>query len=114
MATVVGTFPKPVRLVDGVFRVGDSRVSLNTVVYAFNRGEDVAEIREQYPSLSLAQIHAAIAFYLHNKEKVDAYMLDHEKRREASWREHEKEFPTSNLRELLLARKNGEDPNWPK
>lgn len=114
MATVVGTLPKPVRLVEGVFKVGDSRVSLDTIVYAFNDGRDAAEIQRQYDALSLAQVHAAIAYYLHNKAKVDAYMSEHERKRENFWREHEAEYPPKINREMLLARKNGEDPNWPK
>ena len=114
MASIVGTIPKPIRVEDGVFKVGDSRVSLDSVVYAFNRGDDAAEIQFQYDSLSLAQVHAAIAYYLHNKAKVDAYIAKHERRREKFWREHETEFPPKLTREILLARKNGEDPNWPK
>jgi uncharacterized protein (DUF433 family) len=114
MASIVGTIPKPVRLLEGVFKVGDSRVSLDSVVYAFNEGNDAAEIQRQYDSLSLAQVHAAIAYYLHNKEKVDAYIIDHENKREKFWREHEAQFPPKITREILLARKNGEDQNWPK
>ena len=74
MASIVGTIPKPVRVVEGVFKVGDSRVSLDSVVYAFNDGNDAAEIQRQYDSLSLAQVHAAIAYYLHNKAAIDAYL----------------------------------------
>ncbi len=114
MASIVGTIPKPVRLVEGVFKVGDSRVSLDSVVYSFNDGNGAAEIQHQYDSLSLAQVHAAIAYYLHNKEKVDAYIVAHEKEREKFWREHEAEIPPKITREMLLARKNGEDPNWPR
>ncbi len=114
MASIVGTIPKPVRVEDGVFKVGDSRISLDSVVYAFNRGDDAVEIQYQYDSLSLAQVHAAIAYYLHNKAKVDTYIVKHEKNREKFWREHEAKNPPKITREILLARKNGEDPNWPR
>ena len=114
MALIVGIIPKPVRVVEGVFKVGDSRVSLDSVVYAFNDGNDAAEIQRQYDSLSLAHVHAAIAYYLHNKAAIDAYLGKREIEREQQWREHEAQFPPKITRAMLLKRKNGEDPNWEK
>jgi hypothetical protein len=32
------------------------------------------EIQRNFDTLSLAEIHAAIAYYLHNKEAVDRYI----------------------------------------
>jgi len=113
MASIVGTIPKPVRMVEGTLRVGDSRVSLDTVVYHFNNGLDAAEIQRDYDSMSLAQVHAAIAYYLHNKAQVDAYLAEQEIRQEQIRKRIERDFPLKLTREMLLARKNGEDPNWP-
>jgi uncharacterized protein (DUF433 family) len=62
----------------GVLRVGNTRVSLDSVVYGFNRGEDAAEIQRNFDALSLAEVHAAIAYYLHNKAEVEQY-LDEQK-----------------------------------
>lgn len=108
MATTVGTIPKPVRKdSSGVLRVGDTRVSLDSVVCAFNRGEDAAEIQQAYDSLSLAQVHSAIAYYLHNKNKVDAYLAKRETQREKDWREHEAQFPPQLTRKTLLSKRNG-------
>ncbi len=113
MASIVGTISNAVRLDESVLKVADSRVSLDSVVYAFNNGSDAAEIQHDYPSLSLAQVHSAIGYYLHNKEEVNAYITKREAETEAWWREHEAEFPPKLTREMLLARKNGSDPNWP-
>ncbi len=114
MASLVGTIPKPVRDVEGVLRVGDTRVTLDTVVYHFNNGETAAEIQHQYDSMSLAQVHAAIAYYLHHKAKVDAYLrqneIDYEKKRA----QNKIDFPHGLTRQTLLARKNGTDPDWNK
>lgn len=106
MSTLVGTIPKPVRLVEGgTLRVGNSRVSLDSVIYAFNRGEDPAEIQKSFDTLTLAEIHGAISYYLHNKAEVDRYLeerrLDFEKRRAD---DHAR--PDHITREMLLARKN--------
>jgi uncharacterized protein (DUF433 family) len=114
MATTVGTIPKPVRLdASGVLRVGKTRVSLDSVVYDFKRGADAAEIQRDFDTLTLAEVHAAIAYYLHNKEKVEAYLAKQQIEWERSRQEHEAAFPPKLTREMLLARKNGEDPNWP-
>ncbi len=31
---------------------------------------------KRFPTLTLEQIHATILYYLHNRESVEAYMLD--------------------------------------
>ncbi|MGQ0542401.1 MAG: DUF433 domain-containing protein [Blastocatellia bacterium] len=114
MATTVGTIPKPVRVVEGVLKVGDTRVSLDTFVYHYNKGADAAEIQDQYDSMSLAQVHAAIAYYLHYKVEVDAYIARHKADREQFWKDHLAKNPPRVTREMLLARKNGTDPDWNK
>ena len=113
MTVSFGTIPKAVRRVTGgTLRVGNSRVSLDSVVYAFNRGEDAAEIQRNFDTLSLADIHTAIAYYLHNKEKVDNYLskraADFEKRRAENHKENR------DLIDKILARKNGKDTDWKK
>lgn len=42
---------------DGAVRVGGSRVTLDTVVSAFDRGHTAEEIQQQYPTLSLADVY---------------------------------------------------------
>lgn len=114
MAVTIGTIPNAVRLEDGVFKVGDTRVSLDTVVYHFNNGADATEIQHNYDSLSLAQVHSAIAYYLHNKARIDEYLTAREHDRERSWQEYEAQHPPKITREVLWQRKNGEDLAWPK
>ncbi len=115
MASIVGTIPKPVRINSaGTLRVGKTCVSLDSVVYAFNRGEDAAEIQRNFDTLSLAEVHAAIAYYLHNKAEVDAYLRQNEIEFEKLRAQNRIDFPNGPTRELLLARKNGTDPDWNK
>jgi uncharacterized protein (DUF433 family) len=113
MASIVGTIPKPVRVdKGGGLKVGNTRVSLDSVVYAFNRGEDAAEIQRNFDTLSLAEVHAAIAYYLHNKAKVDAYLERQESLFEKSRAESNAQEGVRLMREKILARKNGLDPDW--
>src|SRR6187551_1184173 len=70
---------------DGVIRVAGTRVSLETVVYAFDAGSSAEEIVEQYPSLSLSNVYAVISYALDNRQSVDEYV--HWGLSEGSWRE---------------------------
>ena len=60
--------------VGGAYRVAGSRVSLDSVVYAFLRGESPDGIAESYPALNLEQVYGAIAFYLGHRDTIDAYL----------------------------------------
>jgi uncharacterized protein (DUF433 family) len=60
---------------NGGYYVAGTRVSLDSVVYAFLRGETPVEIADSFQALTLQQIHGAIAFYLANREMVDAYLV---------------------------------------
>jgi uncharacterized protein (DUF433 family) len=61
---------------EGGYYVAGSRVSLDSVVYAFLRGESPEGIVESFPSLGLEQVFGAVAFYLANRESTDAYLQD--------------------------------------
>ncbi|MBV9034749.1 MAG: DUF433 domain-containing protein [Acidobacteriaceae bacterium] len=67
------------------YMVGDSRVSLASVVYAWKEGLSPESIQNNFPALSLEQVYGAIAYYLANQTEVDAYLselnLDFERRR---------------------------------
>ncbi len=62
------------RLENGAYRIADTRVSLDSVVYSYRRGNLPETIARQFPTLSLAQIYGAIAFYLSNREEIDEYL----------------------------------------
>ena len=72
---------------NGAFRVGKTKVSLDSVVYAFQQGHSPETIQQQYPSISLEEIYGAITYYLANREEVDQYL----KRQEQLWNELRKE-----------------------
>ena len=65
----------PLRLdSDGVARVGGTRVSLDTVVFAFEEGATAEEIVRQYPALALSDVYSVLAYYLHNRNEVEEYL----------------------------------------
>lgn len=61
---------------DGGYFIKDSRVSLDSVVYGFLRGESPEGIAESFPSLRLDQIFGSLAFYIANREIVDQYLRE--------------------------------------
>jgi uncharacterized protein (DUF433 family) len=73
---------------ESAYRIRGTRVSLDSVVYAFRRGSSPESIQRSFPSLTLEQIYGAITFYLSHQEEIDNYLLDgeaeHEKLRAAS------------------------------
>ncbi len=115
MAVSFGTLPNVVRKVEGgTLRVGNSRVSLDSVVYAFNRGENAYEIQQSFDSLSLADVHAAIAYYLQNKESIDIYLSKRAAEFERKRAESHKDPDHIAFREKLLARRGKPREEWDK
>jgi len=62
----------------GGLRIGNTRVSLDSVVYAYRDGATPEEICQDYRALSLAQVYATIACYLNNRDQVDRYLENSE------------------------------------
>ena len=60
---------------DGAYRVVGTRVSLDSVVYAFRRGASPESIQRSFPLLTLEQIYGAIAYYLARQKEIDDYLL---------------------------------------
>ncbi|HEX9652894.1 MAG TPA: DUF433 domain-containing protein [bacterium] len=90
---------------DGVVRVSDTRVTLDTVVAAFNDGATAEEIVQQYPSLQLADVYAVISHYLRNRSEVEKYLRKRQKQAQEIRKQNEAKFDPSGIRERLLARR---------
>ena len=102
----IRAIPPPLRFdAHGVCRVADTRVTLLTLIDAFQEGATPEEIYQEYPSVGLADVYAVIAFYLGHRDEIDAY-LDTVREREAHVIEEIKlRSPLSEVRRRLLARK---------
>ena len=59
---------------DGGYWVAGSRVSLDSIVYAFLGGQTAESIAQSYPVLTLEQVYGSIAFYLSNRPAIDEYL----------------------------------------
>lgn len=63
----------------GAIRVGGSRVLLELVVRAFQDGATPEAIAQRYPSASLADIYAAVTYYLRHRDDVERYLVERER-----------------------------------
>ncbi|MGA2184413.1 MAG: DUF433 domain-containing protein [Bryobacteraceae bacterium] len=59
---------------EGGYHIADSRVSLESIVCAFLRGDSAEAIAESFPVLTLEQVYGALAFYLAQRGEIDAYL----------------------------------------
>lgn len=69
-----------VEMRNGAYYVAGSRVSLASIIYEYRDGAAAETIRQNFPTLSLEQIHGAIAFYLGHQEEAEAYLRNLEKK----------------------------------
>jgi uncharacterized protein (DUF433 family) len=90
---------------DGVVRVLGTRLSLETVVAAFDEGATAEEIVQRYPSLELGAVYAVIAYVLDNRSEVDAYVAARRSDARALQAKVEAQFPPRGFRQRLLARR---------
>jgi uncharacterized protein (DUF433 family) len=89
----------------GVLRVNGTRVSLDSVILAFNEGATPEEIAQQYTTLNLADVYAVISYYLQNHDEVVEYLQRREAQRAEVKKEVESRFDPQGIRDRLLARK---------
>ena len=54
--------------------VEGTRISLDSIAYAFQQGLSPETIVQSFPLLTLEQVYGAIAFYLANRAGIDAYV----------------------------------------
>ena len=59
---------------DGGYWITGTRVSLDSIVEAFNRGAVPETIRRSFPLLSLEEVYGAITFYLAHEKDIEEYL----------------------------------------
>jgi uncharacterized protein (DUF433 family) len=59
---------------EGGYWIKGTRISLDSIVYAFKRGAAPETIQRSFPLLTLEEIYGAITFYLAHESEIDAYL----------------------------------------
>jgi len=91
---------------DGVYRLSGTRVTLESVLASFHQGATAEEIRQQYPSVPLADVYSVIAFYLNHRSEVDKYMRGVEAAERDAIGQIRDQAASVAFRERLLARRS--------
>ena len=90
---------------EGVYYVPGTRISLDSIVYAFREGCSPESIREDFEGLTLAHVYGAIAYYLDHQGQVEAYL----QQRKEHWAELERQGtpPSPDLQARLERARRG-------
>ena len=95
----------PLRIDEGgAVRVGQSRVSLDLIVEQYENGMTPEEMVRAYDTLQLADVYAAVAYYLRHREAVRSYLTRRQAEAEALRTKLEAERPRITRSELLARR----------
>jgi uncharacterized protein (DUF433 family) len=106
MVLTIEASPVPLTVEEsGVIRVTGTRVTLDSVIYAFNEGATAEEIALRYPTLRLVDIYAVITYYLNHQADVKAYLKQEEQLDEQIRRQNEANPDLADIRKRLLARR---------
>src|SRR5687767_4565052 len=90
---------------DGVIRVAETRVTLDTIVSAFRRGATAEQIAQDFPVLDLVDVYAVVTFYLQQRETVERYLAAQRREGARIRSQMEARFDPQGIRERLMARR---------
>jgi uncharacterized protein (DUF433 family) len=88
----------------GFYRVGGTRITLDLVIGAFNRGATAEEIVPKYDSLQPPDVYQVIGYYLKHADDFAEY-FEHRVREAERLLDAHPECSPKGLRERLLARR---------
>jgi uncharacterized protein (DUF433 family) len=100
-----------VRARDGNLYVGSSRVTLDSVIIPWQMKRTPEEIQADFPTVPLADIYGAIAYYLAHQAEVDAWLREGEElyeRRRAEQQAADPEFYARMRERMEAARASNE------
>ena len=95
----------------GAIRIGGSRITLDLVVEQYENGMTPEDMVRAYDTLILADVHAAIAYYLRHREEVHGYLRQRADEAEGLRAKIEAERPRIGRQDLLTRRTAQEKGN---
>jgi uncharacterized protein (DUF433 family) len=63
-------------------RIAGTRLSVQQIAVLTKQGLNPLEIIKEYENISLAQVHAALAYYYANQEEIEAYLAEEKQKYE--------------------------------
>ncbi len=88
----------------GGIRIGQSRVTLDSLLATYHSGSTPEEIAVQYPVLRLEDIYSTIAYYLNHRQEIDSYLEQRSQQAQQMRQQLVQKHNLADLRQRLLAR----------
>lgn len=109
MTASISAEPVPIQMDgSGTYRIAETRVTLDSVLAAYQSGATAEAIADRFPSIGLADVYAVISWYLHHMDQAHEYLRTRHTEAEQLRQQVEQRFPAEGLRQRLLGRqKNG-------
>ena len=105
MSTTATVEPIPMATgADGVIRVSGTRVTLDSILLAFNDGLTPEEIAQQYPTVPLADIYHLIGYFLSHTTEMEEYLRRRQRESQEVRQQNEARWSPDGIRQRLLAR----------
>ncbi len=105
MTLLISGEPVPLRTDEaGVVRIGNTCVSLDSIIFSYKNGATAEQIAFDFSTLDLADIHAAIAYYLRHREEVERYLVVQKDQANAIRKRIEPVGARGGIRERVLVR----------
>jgi uncharacterized protein (DUF433 family) len=85
----------------GVLRVGQARVTLESVISLVELGASAEEIALRYDVLDLHEVYATLSYYLGHQQAIEEYLDRARQASAVARRDVERRSPTAQIRERL-------------
>ncbi|MBI4518165.1 MAG: DUF433 domain-containing protein [Deltaproteobacteria bacterium] len=92
---------------EGTWRLAGTRVSAASVIHGFWAGATPEQMCQDFPSLSLGQVYAVVAYYLSHRLELDRYLKQEHRVAERLRRRLKRQHRgfLADLRRRMLARR---------
>jgi len=90
---------------DGAIRVSPTRVTLDSILLAFNDGATTEEIAQQYPTVPLADIYHLIGYCLRHAAEVEEYLRRRQRESHELQQQNEARWRPDGVRQRLQSRR---------
>ena len=71
----------------GAIQIAKTRVTLDVIIAAYQHGDTPNEINQRYPTLTMADIYAVLAYYVNHREWVHAYLRERDEQADLIYHE---------------------------
>ena len=90
---------------NGTIRIASTRVTLESVAYAFQQGESAESIQEAFPALSLSDVYLVLGYCLKHPQDLEVYLRQQQQENAQAREQDEDRFPQDGLKARLLQRR---------